>query len=154
MNSITQRITAHPLFRDMKSAELDAFAEQAQETTFALGEILFCEGEPANRMYLIETGCIALEAHESADGAKFVQNLGAGEVLGWSWLFPPFAWHFRARAAEQTTVIVLNGARLLTMAEKDHNFGFNLMKRVAQVMIHHLEATRKQLLACRGEPVV
>jgi CRP/FNR family transcriptional regulator, cyclic AMP receptor protein len=153
MRNLTERIIDHPFFRDMKQEPLATLFDQAREITFAPGEILFCEGEPANQMYLIETGCIALEAHEPADGTMLIQNLGAGEVLGWSWLFPPYAWHFRARAAEPTTVIVLNGAHLLTMAEEDHEFGFNLMKRVAQVMIHHLQATRKQLLACRSASI-
>jgi CRP/FNR family cyclic AMP-dependent transcriptional regulator len=67
-------------------------------------------------------------------------------MLGWSWLFPPFAWHFRARALEPTNAIVLNGAHLLIAAERKRDFGYELMKRVAQVVIHRLQATRKQLL--------
>jgi CRP/FNR family cyclic AMP-dependent transcriptional regulator len=72
--------------------------------------------------------------------------LGPGDVLGWSWLFPPFVWHFQARAVEPTTLLVLNGAGLLVSAERDHDFGYELMKRVAQVVIRRLQATRKQLL--------
>jgi hypothetical protein len=68
-------------------------------------------------------------------------------VLGWSWLFPPFSWHFQARAIEPTTVISLNGAHLLVSAESNHEFGYELMKRVAQVVIRRLQITRKQLIA-------
>jgi CRP/FNR family transcriptional regulator, cyclic AMP receptor protein len=67
-------------------------------------------------------------------------------MLGWSWLFPPFAWHFRARAREPTNVIVFNGAHLLVAAERNRDFGYELMKRVAQVVIRRLQAARRQLL--------
>ena len=149
MNNLSEKITNHPFFRDMKPEKLVTLIEQAREITLSPGDILFCEGEPANEVYLIESGCFGLEAHEPANGTTIVQNLTAGEVLGWSWLFPPFAWHFRARAVELTTVVVLNGAHLLVMAENDHDFGFELMKRVAQVMIHQLQATHKQPPACK-----
>ena len=74
-----------------------------------------------------------------------VQTLGAGEVLGWSWLFPPFLWDFQARAAEPTHVVVVSGARLLVTAECNHAFGYELMKRVVKIVIHRLQSTRKQL---------
>ena len=84
------------------------------------------------------------------DGAKAVL-FKVGDVLGWSWLFPPFSWNFQARAIEPTSAIVLSGAHLLVTAEGNHDFGYELMKRVAQVVIHRLQATRKQLLAIQVE---
>ena len=67
-------------------------------------------------------------------------------MLGWSWLFPPFAWNFQARAVEPTEVIALSGGHLLSSAERGHEFGYELMKRVAQVVIKRLQSARKQLL--------
>ena len=69
-----------------------------------------------------------------------------------SWLFPPFVWHFQARALEPTETIVLDGAHLLVAAERNGNLGYELMKRVAQVLIHRLQATRKQLLMQHMRP--
>jgi CRP-like cAMP-binding protein len=129
----------------LKSEHLAIVTEPAKQIGFKAG-VLFHEDEPADRFFLIETGCIVLEAHEPADGTVLVQELGPGEVLGWSWLFPPFSWHFGARAAEPTTAIVLSGGHLLVAAENDHDFGYDLMKCVAQVVIHRLQTTRKQLL--------
>jgi CRP-like cAMP-binding protein len=80
-----------------------------------------------------------------------VQTLGAGDVLGWSWLFPPFAWHFQARAIEPASAVALSGASLLVNAERNHDFGYELMKRVAQVVIRRLQAARKQLLDLQVE---
>ncbi len=145
-NSLKSRIFSHPFFQSMKPKHLEIIAGYASEATFKPSEVLFREGEPASRFYLIESGRIALEAHEPAEGTVLVQNLGAGHVLGWSWLFPPFAWHLQARAVELTRAIILNGANLLVIAERDHDFGYELMKRVAQVVIQRLQATRGQLL--------
>src|SRR5678815_2436816 len=99
----------------------------------------------------IESGKIVLETHEPANGPTLVQTLGAGDALGWSWLFPPFIWHFQARAIEPARVFILSGAHLLVTAERNHDFGYELMKRVAQVVIRRLQATRKQLLALQVE---
>ena len=75
-----------------------------------------------------------------------VQTIGAGEALGWSWLFPPFVWHFQARALEPTKAIAFNGAHLLVACEENHDLGYDLMKRVSQVLIQRLQATRKKLV--------
>ena len=145
-NSLEPVIVSHPFFEGMKPEHLEVITGCATEATFESNQILFREGEPANKFYLIQGGRVALEAHEPADGTVAVQELGAGEVLGWSWLFPPFVWHFQARALEPTEAVVLDGAHLLVAAERNGNFGYELMKRVAQVLIHRLQATRKQLL--------
>jgi CRP/FNR family cyclic AMP-dependent transcriptional regulator len=146
-NSLKSRIEAHPLFAGMKPAHLDILEQGASEETFDANKVLFREGEPADRFYLLQSGKIALESHEPGGGTALVQHLAEGDGLGWSWLFEPFVWHFRARAVERTGAIVLNGAHLLVAAEKDHEFGYELIKRVAQVVLHRLHATRKQLLA-------
>jgi CRP-like cAMP-binding protein len=151
MKALNEAITQHAFFHGMKSEHLALLTDGAKAVQFKAGEVLFREGEPANQFYLIESGKIALEAHEPANGTTVVQTLGAGDVLGWSWLFPPFVWHFQARAIEPTNAIVLSGAHLLVTAERNHEFGYELMKRVAQVVIHRLQATRKQLLALHVE---
>jgi CRP-like cAMP-binding protein len=147
MKTLNQAITKHAFFRGMKPEHLAVLTEGAEAIEFKAGDILFREGEPADKFYLIESGQIALEAHEPADGTMHVQTVGAGEVLGWSWLFPPFVWSFQARAIEPTQVITLSGAHLLVTAEDDHDFGYELVKRVAKVVIHRLQATRQKLLA-------
>ena len=146
MKTPRETITEHPFFLGMKPEQLDVLVGCASETKLKTDQVLFREGEPANKFYLIESGRIAIEAHQLANGTAPVQTLGPGDVLGWSWLFPPFTWHFQARALEPAQAIVLDGARLLVTAERNREFGYELMKRVAQVVIRRLQATRKQLL--------
>ncbi|HVY68564.1 MAG TPA: cyclic nucleotide-binding domain-containing protein [Verrucomicrobiae bacterium] len=146
MSNLTGKITRHPFFNGMKPEHMALAADCVREAAYQPGETLIRAGEPADSFFLIESGRVALEAHEPADGNVLIQELGIGEVLGWSWLFPPFSWQFTARAIEPTTVLVLSGAHLLVEAEKNHDFGFELMKRVSQVAIRRLQATRKRLL--------
>ena len=146
MNTIHESIRKYAFFDGMRPEHLAKLAEGAKVGQFKEGAVLFREGEPANQFYLIESGRILLEVHEPAVGTTPVQTLSAGDVLGWSWLFPPFVWHFQARAVEPSKAIILNGAHLLVSAEHDHDFGYELMKRVAQVVIRRLQAARKQLL--------
>ncbi len=147
MPNINEAIANHPFCHRLMPRHLAVLAEGAKFEEFELGKILFRQGEPANRFYLIQSGRIALEAHTPPNHTVLVQTLGDGEALGWSWLFPPFAWSFQARALEASAAIVLNGAHLLVTAERDHEFGYELMKRVARVVIHRLQVSRKQLLA-------
>ena len=146
MNNVNESIFKYAFFDGMRPEHLAVLSNSAKTARFNAGDTLFREREPASQFYLIESGKIVLEARDLADGTSAVQTLGPGDVLGWSWLFPPFVWHFQARAVEPTTLLVLNGAGLLVSAERDHDFGYELMKRVAQVVIRRLQATRKQLL--------
>ena len=151
MKTLNESITEHAFFLGMKPEHVAVLTEGAKTAKFKAGDVLFRVNEPANQFYLIESGKVSLEAHEPADGTMPIQTLGAGEVLGWSWLFPPFLWHFQARAVEPTNAIILSGAHLLVCAERNHDFGYELMKRMAQVVIHRLQATRKRLLALQVE---
>lgn len=129
------------------SAEfLNQLEEFASEMSFAKGEILFHEGDYADRFFLILGGKVELETSSNGKPSIVVQTLGPGEVLGWSWMFAPFEWHFTAKALEPTTVVVLNGASLLIRAEEDPRFGYELMKRISRQVIDRLQSTRKRFI--------
>ena len=138
--------TTHPFLARMEPQHVRRILQTATEAVFAPNEIIFREGEPADRFFLINSGKVSLEACAPGREPMEVQTLEMGEALGWSWLFPPFAWHFQARARQTTRATVLNGADLLVQAEEDPDFGYELMKRVAQVVIQRLQATRRRLV--------
>lgn len=143
-------INEHPFFHGMKPEHLELAAQAAREVKFAAGDVIFREGECAADFFLLETGRVVLDAHAPGREAVVIQTLGPGDVLGWSWLFPPFVWHFGARAIAPTTAICFNGARLLIACEENSALGYDLMKRVARVMMQRLQATRLQLLDVYG----
>jgi CRP/FNR family transcriptional regulator, cyclic AMP receptor protein len=147
MKTLAPDVSENPLFKALKPEYREILAEGALEKEYAAGATIFRQGEPANRLYLVLSGSVALEAAgEKAKGVT-VQCLSKGEVLGWSWLFPPFAWQFSARAVQPCTLLVLDGARLLVHCEENPTFGFEVMKQLAPVVIRRLQSTRRKLLA-------
>ena len=134
------------LFRGLSAGDLARVLADARQESIPAGTILFREGEPANRFFIIQGGRISLEAHDPAGTTVLLEEIGVGQVFGWSWLFPPFTWHFRARAVEDCRLTVLNGASLLAVAEENHSFGYPLMKRITRLLIQRLDTARQRLL--------
>jgi CRP/FNR family transcriptional regulator, cyclic AMP receptor protein len=143
---IEAAIRTHPFLEGLSPYHYRMLSDCAMEARFAAGELIFREGDPANQFYLIRTGAVALESYTRDRGAICLQTIEAGDVLGWSWMFPPYLWHFDARALEPTLVVLLEGTPLRAQCESDHDLGYKLMKRLAQVMMNRLQATRWQLL--------
>jgi CRP-like cAMP-binding protein len=153
-NNLQEIVAAHPLFKGLSPQHLEVLADCAMKTQFKAGEIIFRRGDTANRFYLIESGKVALTT--AVNGAPHeIQIIGAGDVLGWSWLFPPYEWHFEARAIETTDAIFLYGTRLREVCERDHDLGYELIKRMAEILMMRLQATRREMARSsrRGPPV-
>jgi len=146
MQTLESIIAELPFLKGLHSKHLQTLADNAMQSHFETGELIFREGDPANRFYLIQHGQVALESSPKDRPVIRIQTIGAGDVLGWSWLFPPYYWHFDARALEATSAIFFYGTRLREECEKDHDLGYELMKRMAGVMLQRLQATRRQLL--------
>ena len=143
MSALETKILDHPFLKTMSPKNRGHLLQNATEMEFHAGEILFREGEPANRFFLIESGKVALEKRATHNHKAPIEIIGEGDVLGWSWLFPPFSWHFQARALEATHAIVLDGGHLLATGERNPEFGYELMKRISQILIRRLEARNK-----------
>lgn len=142
---LAEKLAAHPFFSGMSAAHVAVFAEYATATHFVAGQVIFTEGDLANCFYLIYDGCVGLEANFECGLTQEIELIGAGEVLGWSWMFPPHRWHFGARARECTSAIFIYGTWLLERCDQDPELGLELMKRVTGVMMHRLQMTRQRL---------
>src|SRR5262245_31158824 len=143
VNAVENVIAEHPFLKGVKPKHLRLLADSTMRLHYEPGELIFREGDPANRFYLIERGRVALESSRKDQPVVPIQYIGPGEVLGWSWLFPPYYWHFDARALEPTTAIFFYGTRLREQCENDHDLGYELMKRMTAVVIQRLQTTRK-----------
>jgi CRP/FNR family cyclic AMP-dependent transcriptional regulator len=153
LQAVENVIADHPFLRHLKPRHLRVLTDNAMRMHYEEGQLIFREGEPANRFYMIEQGHVSLESYRPDELSLAIQKIGPGEVLGWSWLFQPCYWHFDARILEPTTATFLYGARLRELCEEDHDLGYELMKRMTQVVIQRLQATRMELLACRVKSI-
>lgn len=148
--SLVRTLGEQNFFRGMEDEHLANLASLATEIEVAEGEDIFEEGGSADSAYVIIDGSVALELSVSHRGHHIVQTLHAGELLGWGWLFPPYRWSFGALALDPTRLIRFDAEQLRAMQEADHDFGYDMMRRFAQVMMSRLSATRHQLVDFYG----
>jgi CRP/FNR family transcriptional regulator, cyclic AMP receptor protein len=150
METIDTLLRGVPVFEGLSADELTLLAGCAGNVHFDQSAMLFREGDAADTFYLVRHGSVALEMYVPARGPAIIETLEAGEVVGWSWLFPPYRWHFDARALTPVRATAFDGACLRGKCEEDPSLGYALMSRFAQVLIERLQWTRLRLLDLYG----
>lgn len=117
---------------------------------FPAGTMICREGERADRFFALRGGRVTLQVGEPERGSIIIQTLGPGDMLGWSWLFPPYRWQLDAMATEPVAAIAFDGACLRERCTQDHELGYQLMRRFSELMLSRLIGTRRQLLDVYG----
>jgi CRP/FNR family cyclic AMP-dependent transcriptional regulator len=150
MKTIEELIAEVRVFQGLAPAQLELITGCATNVRAGAGDYIFREGGQADAFYAIRHGAVALELHVPARDAVTLETLHDGDLLGWSWLFPPYRWEFDGRVLEDSALISFDGACLRGKCEADHELGYELMKRFSQVIIARLQATRLRLLDVYG----
>jgi len=150
MEATPDDISAHPFWIGLNVAQLPHLQKAAAIVRFPAGTSLFHEGEQARYSFLIRRGQIALETGVPGKGRVTIQTVGEGDPLGFSWLFPPYEWHFNARTLEEVELMQFDAEVLRQLAQKEPEFGRELALRVGQVILERLQATRLQLMDVYG----
>jgi CRP/FNR family cyclic AMP-dependent transcriptional regulator len=150
MEGLERIIREHPFFAGLGEAFCDLVCGCAKNVRFEAGQYLFHEGESADQFYLIRHGRIALELTAPGRGAITIQTLAEGEIVGISWLIPPYRWTNDARAIDLVRAIAIDGACLRRKCEADHDLGYEMMKRFVPILVQRLQATRLQILDVYG----
>ena len=143
---ILERLARHPFTKGMEHHHLEVLAQSAMPAHFEKDQILFKVGEPANGFYLLESGSIALQGCVSPDDPITTDVVLPGEALGWSWLFPPYLWHFDARALEPSTAISVSGLALRQHRDEDLTLSHELFHRMCEVMVRRLNHAHRKLV--------
>jgi CRP/FNR family cyclic AMP-dependent transcriptional regulator len=146
METLEPILAEHPFLQGLDKHHLELLVGCARNVRFEAGKFLFREGEQANSFYIIRHGRVAVEIFAPQKGPITIETVVEGDVLGWSWLVPPYNWRFDARAMEMTRAVALDGVCLRNKCETDHDLGYELMKRFANIIDRRLQATRLQLL--------
>jgi CRP-like cAMP-binding protein len=150
VQTIAEYLPQHPFFSGLDESVATLVAGCAVNVHFHPGQYLFHEGDPADTFYVIRRGRVSLEVHAPAGPPVVVDSAHTDDVVGWSWLVPPYRWLFDARATEETSAIAFDGACLRGKCEDDPAVGYALLQRVVQVMSTRLQSARIRLLDLYG----
>ncbi len=145
-NSLEPVIKEHPFFLDFPEDQLKLITSCARNVEFPAGHFIVLEGDAANEFYFIRKGSVSIELVIPERGPTTMQTIGEGEILGWSWVSPPYRWHFNAKALERTKALVFDAKCLRAKCESNHDLGYEMLKRFANLITARLDATRLQLL--------
>jgi len=137
------------LFADLESADVDLLAGCGKNELYKVGAFLGHEGEGAATFYVVREGRVAVELN-APGGPLVVESLGPGEIVGWSWAFPPYRWNYDVEALEPAHVITFDTSCLRNKCESDHSFGYRMLKLFSAVAMRRLDATRLRLLDIYG----
>ena len=151
MRSIDELLGEVASLQSLPQSHRETMAGCARLRTFEPGRALLAEGEPADEFFLIRRGTVVIETDVPGRGAVPLETLGDGDLVGWSWLVPPYRSAFTARAVGGAHVIALDGACLRGKCELDPALGYDLLKVVATTFVRRLEDTRMRLLDLYGQ---
>jgi CRP/FNR family transcriptional regulator, cyclic AMP receptor protein len=146
VETMATRVALHPFLAGLNRRNLAMLTDCAMATHFTKGQTILREGEFATCFYLIQSGKVVLESGVGLSEPVVIETIGAGSLLGWSCMFPPYVWHFTARAIEPTEAIFFYGTILRECCERDHSLGYQLLKRVSSVTVKRLQAARSKML--------
>jgi CRP/FNR family cyclic AMP-dependent transcriptional regulator len=140
-----------PLFQAMPQDQRELIAGCASNVVFEAGDHLCRQGAPADEFWVIREGRVALDVHVPGRGTITVQTQGANDVVGWSWLLPPYEWHFDVRALTRVRALKFDALCIRNKCTLNAALGYDLMVRFSQLIVQRLEATQLQLLDVYGD---
>lgn len=149
MSDLKSLIVGHAFLQGIAPDQIALLEPGARRVRFAPGVFIAREGDPAERFYLLLRGEVSVESAGQTEGQ--LQTVGPGGALGWSWLFPPYKWHFTCRAVDEVEALEWETAYLRQLAEQHPQLGYELARRLTQVLLRRLQATHQQLVGFYGQ---
>ncbi|MFD4604945.1 cyclic nucleotide-binding domain-containing protein [Streptomyces sp. NPDC058464] len=134
------------LLTALPQAQRERLMELAHEVSFPEDSRIFEAGGTADRFWVIRSGAVNLDQEVTSRKRVTVATLGAGDLLGWSWLFPPYTWDFGAVAFSQVRAYEYDASAVLALCVEDPLLGLSLVRTVAEILASRLEVTRGKLL--------
>ena len=149
--SLVEELGRFEFFAGLAPEYVRFLAANAKKRNFVGQHVIHRQGDPATSFYVVSKGHVSIEVPAIQGPTLFLQHLGPSDLLGWSWLFPPYRWQFDALAIDPVRAIAIDGKCLREKCEKDHHLGYDLMKRFSRIMTLRLQAARLQLLDLYGD---
>ena len=144
--SIEDYLPTHAFFSGLDDSFMKFLSDSATQLRVKKGDVLFQQGERADKFYLLRNGQMSVQVPALMGPTLEIQTLGEDQILGWSWLIPPYRWNFQARALEDSDLLEFDGSAILARCEEDPKFGYELLKRFAALMSERLDAARQKMM--------
>jgi CRP-like cAMP-binding protein len=144
--STPEYLSAHEFFSELGDDVLKFLYECSSTREIKKGQILFRQGENADKFYVIHNGCISIQMPAIMGPSLEIQTLGKDQALGWSWLISPYKWNFQTKAEEDSELLTFDGTAILARCEQDPKFGYQLLKKFAGLMSVRLNAARHKMM--------
>jgi len=145
-------LAAHPFLHGMSHDHLAVLADAASDVTFPARHRLIEDGHSATRFWLIQSGHVTLDLYVPGQGSMRIETIGMGELLGWSWLFPPYKWAFGAVAASPVEAFEFDARAVRARCAADPVLGYEVTHRVARVLSKRLQSARGRLITASIQP--
>jgi CRP/FNR family transcriptional regulator, cyclic AMP receptor protein len=144
--SITEYLSTHEFFSEFSDDDLKFLCEYSSTREIKKGQILFLQGENADRFYVVRNGRISLQMPAIMGPTVEIQTVDEDQVLGWSWLISPYKWNFQTEAEEDSELLQFDGAAILARCEQEPVFGYEVLKKFAGLMSERLNAARQKMM--------
>jgi CRP-like cAMP-binding protein len=139
-------LVTQPFLRGMPSPQLEALVKTATEVRFPARHRIFADGDYADKFWLIRSGYAALDVLVPGEGRLIIGRVGLGDLMGWSWLLPPYRWAFGAVSATEVTAFQFDAQAVRGLCAADRELRDELTSRLFRVVSGRLLDTRTRLI--------
>jgi len=146
MEPLQYTIARHEFFRDFKPQHLSIFQDCVSDGRYSRDQFLLRQGQGAERFFIVRKGEVRLELLTPEHGSIPIQTIGPGEIVGWSWIIPPYLSTFDARAVEAVQVITFDASELRRQCERDFELGYRVLQKFSLALSTRLDAARAKLV--------
>jgi CRP/FNR family transcriptional regulator, cyclic AMP receptor protein len=150
---VTEQVSVlgtQPFLRTLPPHYIARLAETARHISLPAGHRLFTEDSPARKFWIIDAGRVALDALVPGVGRVVIEQLGRGDVVGLSWLEPPYQFRYGAITTQPMQAYEFDAVAVRAACEQEPALGYALLNRFMAIALHRLQATRARLLEARS----
>jgi CRP/FNR family cyclic AMP-dependent transcriptional regulator len=145
-------IRRYKYFSTISFAQINMLASMAEEVEYEDGHYFHQEDDQIGKVYIIEQGEISLvKPFPQQDKEVVINTLSAGDVFGWTSLLPPFTAGSGAKSVGKCKLLEFDAALLREKFEADHEFGYLMMVKIAQIIRERLDSIVIETLAYQAE---
>ena len=136
------------IFEELNERELEQIAKAAKMEELGAGATLTEAGAPASRLYLIVDGRVTVNVQGPQGKIIGADEIGPGQVLGWSALVGPYVYTASGVTTEKTKLIVFSGSKLREIFEVNNHIGYRVLKGMGAVISRRISALESRVVNC------